>query len=249
MSYVKYISDEKIYKPNDIDNEHDNVNNDVNDNVNNNINNDNVNNDVKNDNVNNDVNNNIDLEANITDILLKMAKIIKLFDNKNQVTGSWVVIFLTLLILNTLIFGFINLKQDSEYEYLYGINGAYTFNVYYVMNIILYTVFFIIHLFLISAHLSYTIDNMHFIKYLIINYRQIRYNIIVTKIIFLIALLILVFINGDESDNVNCNGNGNDNIILSIPLYYNLIIIETIISMLLIIVIHNVIIINKFLSF
>lgn len=236
MSYVKYISDEKIYKPNDIDNDNEN------DNVNNN-----VNNDVNNDNVNNDVNNNIDLEANITDILLKMAKIIKLFDNKNQVTGSWVVIFLTLLILNTLIFGFINLKQDSEYEYLYGINGAYTFNVYYVMNIILYSVFFIIHLFLISAHLSYTMDNMHFIKYLIINYRQIRYNIIVTKIIFLIALLILVFINGDESDNVNCNGN--DNIILSIPLYYNLIIIETIFSMLLIIVIHNVIIINKFLSF
>ena len=244
MSYVKYISDEKIYKPNDIDNDNDNddVNNDVNNN--NNVNNDNVNND---NNVNNDVNNNIDLESNITDILLKIAKIIKLFDNKNQDTGAWVVIFLTLLILNTLIFGFINLKQDSEYEYLYGINGAYTFNVYYVMNIILYSVFFIIHLFLISAHLSYTMDNMHFIKYLIINYRQIRYNIIVTKIIFLIALLILVFINGDESDNVNCNGN--DNIILSIPLYYNLIIIETIFSMLLIIVIHNVIIINKFLSF
>ena len=234
MSYVKSISDENIYKPNDFDNE----NNDVKDN-------DVKDNDVKN-NVNDDVND--DLEANITDILLKMSKIIKLFENKNQITGSWTVIFLILLILNTLIFGFINLKHETETAYLYGINGAYTFNLYYIMNIVLYSLFFIIHLFLISTYLSYRIDEVHFIKYLIINYRQIRYNIIVTKIMFLIALLILLFVNGDGDGNGDGNDNDADNT-LPIPLYYNLILIETIFSMLLILVIHNVIIINKFLSF
>jgi hypothetical protein len=242
MTYVKSISDENIYKPNDFDNENNDINNDINDNVNNDVNDD-VNNDV-----NNDLNDNLDLEANITDILLKISKIIKLIENKNQVTGSWIVIFLILLILNTLIFGLINLKHETETAYLYGINGAYTFNVYYIMNIVLYSLFFIIHLFLISTYLSYAIDEVHFIKYLIINYRQIRYNIIVTKIMFLIALLILLFVNGDDDGNGNGNDNDADNT-LPIPLYYNLILIETIFSMLLILVIHNVIIINKILNF
>ena len=247
MSYVKSISDENIYKPNDFDNENDNLNNnDLKNDVKDDLKND-VKDDVNDNDINdNDININLDLEANITDILLKISKIIKLFENKNQITGSWIVIFLILLILNTLIFGFINLKHETETAYLYGINGAYTFNLYYIMNIVLYSLFFIIHLFLISTYLSYSIDEVHFIKYLIINYRQIRYNIIVTKIMFLIALLILLFVNSDDDGNSNDNDADNT---LPIPLYYNLILIETILSMLLILVIHNVIIINKFLSF
>jgi hypothetical protein len=257
MSYLNYNSfvkksnlEDTIYKPNDTDNDtdNDNINGDINNDINNNdINNENLTNgDVNNSDINDgDINNdNLDLEANITDILLKISQIIKLLEYKknNMGIGIWFVTFMTLLILNTLIFGFINLKKELASAYLYGLNGAYTFTLYYIMNIILYSIFFLIHLLLISSHLSYTIDTQYFIKYLILNYRQIRYNSVTLKILFLIALLILVVINDNDDD-------ANDNTTLQIPLYYNLILIETILSMVLILVIHNTIIINKFLSF
>ena len=232
MTNVKYNLENTIYTPNDIDNNHDN-NHDNNNDINNVINNNAINNDS------------LDLEATMTDILLKIHNIIKLleYNNKNIGIGIWFVTFMTLMILNTLIFGFINLKKETDTSYLYGLNGAYTFTLYYIMNLILYSIFFLIHLLLISTHLSYTMDTKKFIKYLILNYRQVRYNSIVIKIVFSIALLILVYIN-DNDDNDNTT-----NTTLQIPLYYNLILIEIILSMILILVIHNTIIINKFLSF
>jgi hypothetical protein len=263
MSYLRYNAlvknsnvEDTIYKPNDIDNDRINENDRIIDNENLTHDNDRMNendrtneNDRMNENenlINGDINNdNLDLEAHMTDILLKIHKIIKLLDYNNKNIGIliWFVTFMTLLILNTLIFGFINLKKETATVYLYGLNGAYTFTLYYIMNLILYSIFFLIHLLLISTHLSYTIDTHNFIKYLILNYRQIRYNSIVVKIVFSIALLILVY--GNDNDD---NANDNTDTTLQIPLYYNLILIETILSMVLILVIHNTIIINKFLS-
>ncbi len=232
MSYEKYKSflktynfEEQIFRPNDDDNGN---NDNDNDNGNSNGNDDTIS-DSTNDSINNNyVNDANDLNAvnnAVNAILLEFIKHIKLFTNEKYFLGIWFITLTTTLILYILTIGIFNLYQANEI--IYEKIGFYTFQIYYIVNIIWYGIFFIVHMFLFTTQLFYTIDKTYFIKYIIINYRHIRYNIIITKTLFIMSLSVILTLY-------------NDNNTIILPVYYNIIFIETVLSLLLIVSINNI---------
>lgn len=136
--------------------------------------------------------------------------------NDTMFTRAWFVTVLTALIMAVLIMGIINLYQATEI--IYGTIGFWTFRFYYIIHVGWYAIFLIIHLFLGTTQLFYTMNRMNYIDHIIINYGHIWY-INFIKLFFGGVLVAMLYINNDST---------------YIPLYYNLIVIETILSSILI---------------
>jgi len=161
----------------------------------------------------------------------KFSQTTKLSTKKTQndkIIGS--VNFITLvilLIMAILLYGMSNLYLSNKI--IYGDIGFYAFQIYYIFHVSWYGIFLIIHIFLNLSHYLYQMDNNNYINHIIINYSHI-YWIILVKIIFSCSIItILCFGNNYISDIPNIPNN-NTNII---PLYFNLIYIENILSTLL----------------
>jgi hypothetical protein len=163
-------------------------------------------------------NNDEDASTNDT-LLIKPVHV-----NEKIFTNVWGVTITTAFIMAVLLGGLINLNKSAEI--IYGIIGFYTFQVYYIIHICWYASFFIIHLFLVSTQLFYTMNKRNYINYIIINYKQISYNIYI-KFLFMSSIIVILFLQVDNTS--------------PIPLYYNLIIIEIVLSTLLLTYINDVI--------
>jgi hypothetical protein len=96
-----------------------------------------------------------------------------------------------------------------------------------------FSVFLVIHLFLGATQLFYTMNRINYVNHIVINYGHIWY-IYFIKIFFISALVTILVRNSME--NLPCDS-------ICIPLYYNLMLIETLLSSLLI-TLTNAIVIN-----
>lgn len=143
--------------------------------------------------------------------------------HENIFTGAWLVSILSIIILAILIYGLFQLYNTAEI--IYGEIGSCTFQIYYIINVCWYTVFLIIHLFLVSTQLFYTMNKTNYINHIILNYSHIRYSIFI-KILFMLSLSVIIFLNNYA--------------ISLLPLYYNLIVIEIILSITLMLFINMV---------
>ena len=150
--------------------------------------------------------------------------------NNNSIFKKVVFItIITLFIMIMLIYGLYDLYRVNQI--IYGQIGFYAFYIYYIIHITWYSIFLIIHIFLIFTQLCYSMNTDTYIKNIILNYNHIRY-IFIVKILFSISIIIVIcmnFLNYDINTVYN-----NDDIanISNIPLYYNLIYLETVLSFL-----------------
>lgn len=171
------------------------------------------------------------------DVNTKTELLIKKPADKNNIqvndkihTRAWFVAILTTMIMGVLTIGIINLYQATEI--IYGSIGFWTFQIYYIIHVGWYAIFLNIHLFLASTQLFYTMNQPNYINHIIINYGHIWY-INYIKIFFVSTLVTILVRN--SMDNMPCET-------ICIPLYYNLMLIETLISCLLITLTNDIII-------
>lgn len=180
-----------------------------------------------------DENNDYDDVNTDTELLIKKAPVTNsnFYVNDDIYTRAWFVAILTGLIMAVLTLGIINLFQATEV--IYGTIGFYAFQIYYIIHVSWFSVFLVIHLFLGATQLFYTMNRMNYINHIVINYGHIWY-IYFIKISFIGALVAILVRN--SMDDLPCENT-------CIPLYYNLILIETLLSSLLI-TLTNAIVIN-----
>jgi hypothetical protein len=144
-------------------------------------------------------------------------------------TRAWFVAILTTMIMGVLTIGIINLYQATEI--IYGSIGFWAFQIYYIIHVGWYAIFLNIHLFLASTQLFYTMNQPNYINHIILNYGHIWY-INFIKLLFGCALVAILYMNSDIATiGSSC-----------IPLYYNLMLIETIASSLLISMTNEIVI-------
>ena len=165
-------------------------------------------------------------------------------ENDKIFTRVWVVTITTVFIMALLIYGIIDLYRANEI--IYGRFGFYAFQIYYIIHISWYTIFLIIHIFLILTQLCYSMTTTNYINHIILNYSHIRYTIIV-KTLFAISIIIILYMNYIDFDTHTISNNDDVTNVTNasrIPLYYNFIYIETILSFLLILCIDDICLIN-----
>ena len=180
-----------------------------------------------------DENNDYDVVNTDTELLIKKAPVTNsnFYVNEDIHTRAWFVGLLITLIMAVLTLGIINLFQATEV--IYGNIGFYAFQIYYIIHVSWFSVFLVIHLFLGATQLFYTMNRMNYVNHIVINYGHIWY-IYFIKIFFISALVTILVRNSME--NLPCDS-------ICIPLYYNLMLIETLLSSLLI-TLTNAIVIN-----
>ena len=183
-----------------------------------------------------DENNDYDDVNTDTELLIKKAADTSVtnrnfYVNEDIHTRAWFVGLLITLIMAVLTLGIINLFQATEV--IYGNIGFYAFQIYYIIHVSWFSVFLVIHLFLGATQLFYTMNRMNYVNHIVINYGHIWY-IYFIKIFFISALVTILVRNSME--NLPCDS-------ICIPLYYNLMLIETLLSSLLI-TLTNAIVIN-----
>jgi hypothetical protein len=168
-----------------------------------------------------------------TELLIKKAAETNrnFYVNDDIQTRAWFVGLLITLIMAVLTMGIINLFQSTEV--IYGNIGFYAFQIYYIIHVSWFSVFLVIHLFLGATQLFYTMNRINYVNHIVINYGHIWY-IYFIKIFFISALVTILVRNSME--NLPCDS-------ICIPLYYNLMLIETLLSSLLI-TLTNAIVIN-----
>ena len=164
----------------------------------------------------NEVLHNNDYERNVPTQVFIHNRLIDNFVHNYKKGNILIVSIITLIIMVILIYGIIDLYNADKI--IYGILGFYAFQIYYILHIGWYLIFLIIHIFLILTQLCYTMNTNNYIHLMNINYYHIRYTIII-KILFAIQLMVILCSETDSE---------------SIPLYYNLILIEIILSFLLV---------------
>ena len=228
----------------DSDNEN-NENNENNTNINTNTN-------TNNNNTNNDTNNDNDDD----DIIIHLIN--KRKNNKTSQTLNynykkenakifirvWFITLIIVFIMIMLIYGIIDLYRSNEI--IYGQIGFYTFQIYYIIHVGWYAIFLIIHIFLILTQLCYSMTTTNYINHIILNYSHIRYTIIV-KTLFAISIIIILYMNYIDFDTHTISNNDDVTNVTNasrIPLYYNFIYIETILSFLLMLCIDDICLIN-----
>ena len=180
-----------------------------------------------------DENNDYDDVNTDTELLIKKTAETNrnFYVNEDIHTRAWFVGLLITLIMAVLTLGIINLFQATEI--IYGNIGFYAFQIYYIIHVSWFSVFLVIHLFLGATQLFYTMNRMNYVNHIVINYGHIWY-IYFIKIFFISALVTILVRNSME--NLPCDS-------ICIPLYYNLMLIETLLSSLLI-TLTNAIVIN-----
>ena len=180
-----------------------------------------------------DENNDYDDVNTDTELLIKKTAVTNsnFYVNDDIHTRAWFVGLLITLIMAVLTLGIINLFQATEV--IYGTIGFYAFQIYYIIHVSWFSVFLVIHLFLGATQLFYTMNRMNYVNHIIINYGHIWY-IYFIKIFFISALVTILVRNSME--NLPCDS-------ICRPLYYNLMLIETLLSSLLI-TLTNAIVIN-----
>jgi hypothetical protein len=143
-------------------------------------------------------------------------------------TGERGVCVLSIFILLCLVFGIIDyLNSMHNTTIVYGTIGTYLFLIYYLINVCWYGIFTIIHIFLVSTQLFYTINRTNYVECIVLNYRHFYYNYLI-KILFVSVIILDLFLDMNYT-------------ITSIPLYYNIIIIELVLSSLLYLFINKII--------
>ena len=152
-----------------------------------------------------------------------------LYVNDKIFARVWFVATLAITIMCILTMGIVNLYQATEI--IYGTIGFYAFYAYYIIHVGWYAIFLIIHLFLGATQLFYTMNQTNYISHIILNYGHIWY-INFIKLLFGCALVAILYMNSDIATiGSSC-----------IPLYYNLMLIETIASSLLISMTNEIVI-------
>ena len=182
-----------------------------------------------------DENNDYDDVNTDTELLIKKAADTSVtnrnfYVNEDIHTRAWFVGLLITLIMAVLTLGIINLFQATEV--IYGTIGFYAFQIYYIIHVSWFSVFLVIHLFLGATQLFYTMNRMNYVNHIVINYGHIWY-IYFIKIFFISALVTILVKN--SMDNMASDST-------SIPLYYNLMLIETLLSSLLITLTNSIVI-------
>jgi hypothetical protein len=167
-----------------------------------------------------------------TELLIKKAAVTNrnLYVNDKIATRAWFVGVLITLIMAVLTMGIINLFQSTEV--IYGNIGFYVFQIYYIIHVSWFSVFLVIHLFLGATQLFYTMNRMNYINHIVINYGHIWYIYFIK--IFFISVLVTILVR-NSMNNMPCDST-------CIPLYYNLMLIETLLSALLITLTNSIVI-------
>ncbi len=146
------------------------------------------------------------------------------------VTYDRIVLFLCISIIVCLVVGLIDcLNSTHNNVIVYGTidtSMILIILIYYFINIIWYTIFTFIHIFILSTRLCYSINKMEYLECIVFNYKKIYSNYLI-KILFVSAIIILQFININYTNN-------------SIQLYYNIIIIEVVLSSILYVCINKI---------
>lgn len=180
-----------------------------------------------------DENNDYDDVNTDTELLIKKAAETNrnFYVNEDIHTRAWFVGLLITLIMAVLTLGIINLFQATEV--IYGNIGFYAFQIYYIIHVSWFSVFLVIHLFLGATQLFYTMNRVNYVNHIVINYGHIWYIYFIK--IFFISVLVTILVR-NSMENLPCDS-------ICIPLYYNLMLIETLLSSLLI-TLTNAIVIN-----
>ena len=140
------------------------------------------------------------------------------------------IIWFMFIIVSILCYGLYNLVIADNI--IYNNYGKIILYNYYIINLLWFSIFIIINIFLKIGKYYNIINNINYINYVLFNYNHIKYNIII-KILFMITLLVLMIMNISIQIQLSPN--------TILPIYYNIIIIEIILSNILILIILNII--------
>ena len=136
------------------------------------------------------------------------------------------IIWFMFIIVSILCYGLYNLVIADNI--IYNNYGKIILYNYYIINLLWFSIFIIINIFLKIDKYYSIINNINYINYVLFNYNHIKYNIII-KILFMITLLVLMLMNISIQIQLSPN--------TILPIYYNIIIIEIILSNILILII------------
>ena len=151
-------------------------------------------------------------------------------DNINIIPIDYYIICFTFIIVSILCYGLYNMLSSNDI--IYNNFGKIILYNYYIINLLWFSIFIIINIFLKIGKYYNIINDINYVNYVLFNYNHIKYNIII-KILFMITLLTIIIM--DISIQIQLSPN------TILPIYYNIIIIEIILSNILILIILNII--------
>jgi len=148
----------------------------------------------------------------------------------NIIPIDYYIICFTFIIVSILCYGLYNMLSSNDI--IYNNFGKIILYNYYIINLLWFSIFIIINIFLKIGKYYNIINDINYISYVLFNYNHIKYNIII-KVLFIITLLTIIIM--DISIQIQLSPN------TILPIYYNIIIIEIILSNILILIILNII--------
>ena len=138
------------------------------------------------------------------------------------------------IIVSILCYGLYNLVIADNI--IYNNYGKIILYNYYIINLLWFSIFIIINIFLKIGKYYNIINDINYVNYVLFNYNHIKYNIII-KILFMITLLTIIIM--DISIQIQLSPNN------TLPNYYNIIIVEIILTNILSFIILNIIYLYK----
>lgn len=178
----------------------------------------------------NNINNNINRKNKFENKEINTNNINSNDNSINIITIDNYIIWYMFIIVSILCYGLYNLVIADNI--IYNNYGKIILYNYYIINLLWFSIFIIINIFLKIGKYYNIINDINYVNYVLFNYNHIKYNIII-KILFMITLLVLMIMNISIQIQLSPN--------TIFPIYYNIIIIEIILSNILILIILNII--------
>ena len=189
----------------------------------------------KKNNINNNINKKnkfVNKEINSNDI--NSNNINSNYNSINIIPIDNYIIWCMFIIVSILCYGLYNLVIADNI--IYNNFGKIILYNYYIINLLWFSIFIIINIFLKIGKYYNIINDINYVNYVLFNYNHIKYNIII-KILFMITLLTIIIM--DISIQIQLSPNN------SLPNYYNIIIVEIILTNILSFIILNIIYLYK----
>ena len=182
----------------------------------------------------NNINNNINRKNKFENKEINTNNINSNDNSINIITIDNYIIWYMFIIVSILCYGLYNLVIADNI--IYNNYGKIILYNYYIINLLWFSIFIIINIFLKIGKYYNIINDINYVNYVLFNYNHIKYNIII-KILFMITLLVLMIMNISIQIQLSPN--------TIFPIYYNIIIIEIILSNILSFIILNIIYLYK----
>ena len=167
----------------------------------------------------NNINNNINRKNKFENKEINTNNINSNDNSINIITIDNYIIWCMFIIVSILCYGLYNLVIADNI--IYNNYGKIILYNYYIINLLWFSIFIIINIFLKIGKYYNIINDINYVNYVLFNYNHIKYNIII-KILFMITLLTIIIM--DISIQIQLSPNN------TLPNYYNIIIVEIILT-------------------